>query len=104
MNINTLIKDINSILKTRFQDYMGVYFFGSRSRGDYAEYSDYDMVFAFRTEPDWRKKNQVREFIYLKEVEYDLVIDGKYYSQEDVKHCKTPFLESVFKKGKFYAV
>ncbi|MDM8550971.1 nucleotidyltransferase domain-containing protein [Desulfobacterales bacterium HSG2] len=104
MDMDTLIKDINSTLKSRFQDYAGVYFFGSRSRGDYREYSDYDMVFVFRTKPDWQKKDQIRDIVYRKEVEYDLVIDGKYYSQEDVKNYKTPFLESVFKKGKFYAV
>ncbi|RLC13462.1 MAG: hypothetical protein DRI57_16175 [Deltaproteobacteria bacterium] len=104
MDTDALIKDINSTLKSRFRDYTGVYFFGSRARGDYGKYSDYDMVFVFGTEPDWRKKDQVREFVYWKEMEYDLVIDGKYYSQEDVEHYKTPFLESVFKKGKFYAV
>jgi len=72
MDIDRLIKDINSTLKSRFQDYAGVYFFGSRSREDYREYSDYDMVlFVFRTKPDWQKKDRIHEIVYRKEVEYD---------------------------------
>jgi predicted nucleotidyltransferase len=104
MEINTLIRDINASLKSVFQDYMGVYFFGSRSRKDSQEYSDYDMVFVFGTKPDWRKKNQIRDVVYKKAVEYDAVIDGKYYSREEVENYQTPFLECVFKQGKFYAV
>jgi predicted nucleotidyltransferase len=104
MEINTLIRDINANLKPVFQDYLGVYFFGSRSRKDSREYSDYDMVFVFGAKPDWRKKNKIRDIIYRKEVEYGVVIDGKYFSREEIEDCQTPFLETVFKEGRFYAV
>jgi len=98
------IRDINANLKSVFQDYLGLYFFGSRSRGDSREHSDYDMVFVFRKKPDWKKKEDIRNIVYSREVEYGMVVDGKYYSQEEVENCRTPFLESVCKEGKFYAV
>ncbi|MEE4358262.1 MAG: nucleotidyltransferase domain-containing protein [Desulfococcaceae bacterium] len=104
MKIVNFIKEINADLKSVFPDYTGLYYFGSRSRGDNREYSDYDMVFVFRTKPDWKKKEQIREFVYHKEVEYDMVIDGKYYSQKEIEDYQTPFLETVSKEGKFYAV
>jgi predicted nucleotidyltransferase len=104
MDVNTLIQEINTALKDAFSDYRGVYFFGSRWRKDNQEYSDYDMVFVFRTPPDWRKKDQVREIVYRTAIEYDVVIDGKYYAQKEVEEYQTPFLEAVYKQGAFYAV
>lgn len=104
MDIGKLADELNLHLKSAFQDYMGVYFFGSRKRNDNEKYSDYDMVFVFKTKPDWRKKSRISEMVYLKEVEHDVVIDGKYYSREEIENYQTPFLESVFHEGKFYAV
>ena len=104
MEIYTLIQDINTALKGRFHDYRGMYFFGSRCRGDSQENSDYDMVFVFNTKPNWHKQDRVREVVYQKEVEHDVVIDGKYYAQEEIENYQTPFLEAVYKEGEFYAV
>ena len=104
MDTNIFIQKINTALKNTFSDYRGVYFFGSRCREDNREDSDYDMVFVFETTPDWRKKDKVREVVYQKEVEYDVVIDGKYYAQKEIENYRTPFLETVYKEGQFYAV
>lgn len=101
MEINTLIRDINANLKPVFQDYLGVYFFGSRSRKDSREYSDYDMVFVFGATPDWRKKDKILDIIYRKEVEYDVVIDGKYFSREEIEDCQTLFLKRSLKRDSF---
>jgi len=104
MEIHTLIQGINSSLQHAFHDYMGVYFFGSRLRGENREFSDYDMMFVFRTQPDWRKKDRIRTIVYQKELEYEIVIDGKYYAQHDVENCQTPFLETVYNEGAFYGI
>ena len=104
MDANILIQSINKELKKMFIDYRGVYFFGSRSRGDENKDSDYDMVFVFDVKPDWRKKDKVREVVYRKELEYNMVIDGKYYAQEEIQNYLTPFREVVFREGKFYGV
>lgn len=88
---------VNKDLKKIFVDYQGLYFLGSRSRGDYREDSDYDMVFVFYSKPDWRKKDKIREIVYRKELEYDIVIDSKYYAQEEIENYRTPFRETVYK-------
>ncbi len=62
------------------------------------------MVFVFDTQPDWHKKNRVRDVVYRQELETDVVIDAKYYAQEDVEDYQTPFLETVCKEGRFYGV
>jgi len=104
MDIGTLIKGINTSLKDTFHDYRGVYFFGSRLRGENQDFSDYDMVFVFQTQPGWRKKDRIRTIVYQKELEYNIVIDGKYYAQHDIENYQTPFLETVYKEGAFYGV
>lgn len=104
MDIETLIDGMNRNLKRRFSDYRGVYFFGSRQRGDFQEDSDYDLVFVFDVKPDWRKEDHIRDIVYQQAVEHDVIIDGKYYAQDDIEHYRTPFCETVYKEGKFYGV
>ena len=104
MEARVLISQINAELCKAFYDYRGLYFFGSRCRGDYHDYSDYDMVFVFTTRPDWHKKDRARDVVYRQELEADVVIDSKYYSLEDVENYQTPFLENVYKEGEFYGV
>jgi predicted nucleotidyltransferase len=104
MDIHAFILNINRELKAVFSDYRGVYFFGSRQRGDYRDDSDYDLVFVFDTSPDWRKEDRIRALVYQQEVEHDLIIDGKYYAQDEIEFCRTPFCETVYKEGEFYGV
>jgi predicted nucleotidyltransferase len=104
MDIRTLLARLNCELKTVFSDYRGVYFYGSRQRGDFRDDSDYDLVFVFATKPDWRKEDLVRELVYQQEVEQELIIDGKYYALDEIEHYRTPFCETVYKEGKFYGV
>jgi predicted nucleotidyltransferase len=101
---NTLIERMNANLKRHFSDYRGVYFFGSRQRGDAREDSDYDLAFVFETKPDWRKEDRIRDIVYRYEVEHDVVIDGKYYAQDEIEHSQTPFRERVYTEGEFYGV
>lgn len=91
MEIKTLINGMNRNVKRRFSDYRGVYFFDSRQRGDFQEDSDCDLVFVFDAKPDWRKEDHIRDIVYQQAVEYDVIIDGKYYAQDDIEHYRTPF-------------
>ena len=104
MDIRTFLARLNHALKIVFSDYRGVYFYGSRQRGDFRDDSDYDLVFVFETKPDWRKEDLVRELVYQQEVEHNLVIDGKYYAQDEIAHARTPFCETVCQEGEFYGV
>lgn len=87
-----------------FPDYRGVYFYGSRARGEERSGSDYDMVFLFEHKPDWREKQRARDIIYAKELEYEIVIDSHFYAREEIENSSTPFRETVRDEGFFYAV
>ena len=104
IDINTLAETISQDLKREFADYSGVFTFGSRTRDDAQEFSDYDLVFVFEHEPDWRQKEKAREIVYLKELEFDVVIDSHFYSRIDIEHFRTPFREAVCTEGTYHAV
>ena len=102
-DLQAVIGKLNRELKRLFADYQGVYAYGSRQRGDWGEASDYDLLFVFTATPDWRKKDRIRAVVYQRELDDDIVIDGKYYSVNDIAHPRTPFCETVKQEGAFYA-
>ena len=104
MDIQRFIHVINTELQRTFADYQGLYFIGSRSRGEHREESDYDLVFVFQAKPDWRKKDHIRDIVYRNEVEHGIVIDGKYYAHDEITDYHTPFQEVVYNEGKFYGI
>lgn len=104
IDIDTLAQVISQDLKQEFADYSGVYTYGSRTRDDAQESSDYDMVFVFEHEPDWRQKQKAREIVYQKELEFDVVIDSHYYSRSKIEDISTPFREAVCTEGTYHAV
>lgn len=105
------MKDIDAIARVlaeelvkEFPDYRGVYFYGSRARGDEQVGSDYDRAFIFEHKPDWREKQRARDTIYLKELDLGIVIDSHFYSREEIENSATSFRETVRNEGAFYAV
>ena len=102
-NIQKIIAEMNRELKRLFSDYHGVYAYGSRQRGDWRDGSDYDLLFVFAATPDWRKKDRIRDVVYRRELDDDIVIDGKYYGADEIAHPRTPFCETVKREGVFYA-
>ena len=61
-------------------------------------------VFVFQVKPDWRKKENIREIVYRKEVEHDIVIDGKESAHDDITDSHSPCQEVVSHEGKFSGV
>lgn len=104
IDIETLARSIGEELRGEFPDYTGVYFFGSRARGEGREASDYDMVFLFEHKPNWREKQRAREIVYMKELMLGIVIDSHYYAREEIENSRTPFREAVRTEGTFYGV
>ena len=103
-NIKKIISELSEDLVKIFPDFCGVYFFGSRLRGQEQAGSDYDMIFLFEHKPDWREKQRARDIVYVKELECGIVIDSHYYAREEIESTSTPFREMVYNEGKFYAV
>ena len=100
--IENIIKQISTSLKIKYSDFLGVYFYGSRARGDYISDSDYDLVFVFQREITWRFKEEVRHLIYEYEDKFDIFIDAKVISSKEINLNRMPFIENVKKEGVFY--
>lgn len=102
MKATSLIKQVNRIIKSRFTDFKGTYFFGSRSRGSRAEDSDYDLLLTFDHKLDWKEKNQIYDIIAEIELKENVVIDIKAYQESELRNRWTPFREMIMKEGIFY--
>jgi len=102
MKIKTLIKEVNQMISLHFSDFRGIYFFGSRRRGDNAKDSDYDLLLTFGHKLNWKEKNLVYDLIAEIEIKESIVIDLKVYHESELKKVWTPFREKVMEEGIFY--
>jgi predicted nucleotidyltransferase len=98
-----IIDDINKQLKTRYRDFKGTYFFGSRLGGVINPDSDFDLLLVFDRDINYPFKREIRDIIYEFMLRYDIVIDTKIFSENDMKHPNMPFTEGVKKNGYFHA-
>jgi predicted nucleotidyltransferase len=96
------IKILSKALKEKYPDFRGIYFYGSRVRGNSNEDSDYDVIYVFDREIDWRFEYEVKDLIYDYELEYEFFLDNRIYNFEDIQYPSTPFRNSVKSEGIFY--
>lgn len=97
-----VIYQLNSELKKKYDDFVGITFFGSRCRGDFSEGSDFDIVIMFSKKPGWQKESDVLGMVLEKELEYDIVIDAKVYHQAEIMKQNTPFRVAICREGAYY--
>ncbi|OGU17475.1 MAG: hypothetical protein A2X61_08810 [Ignavibacteria bacterium GWB2_35_12] len=101
--IEQVISKIQKVLKGKYIDFKGVYFYGSRVKDNYNNDSDYDLVIAFDREIDWKFKYEIRDIIYDIELKSELMIDAKIYDIKEILNPVTPFRKIVKEEGIFYA-
>jgi predicted nucleotidyltransferase len=99
-----VIKELNTDLKKKYDDFVGITFFGSRLRGNFSEDSDFDIVIMFSNKPGWQKEGDVLGVVLEKELKYDLIIDAKVYHEAEIKKRNTPFRVTVCDEGAYYGV
>ena len=99
-----LINELREILKNKYPDFKGIYFYGSRARGDFSEDSDYDLIFNFDREIHWNFEYEVKDIIYDYELKYELFLDSRKYSSKDIQEPATPFRINVKSEGIFYGI
>ena len=97
-----IIYELNSELREKYNDFVGITFFGSRYRGDFSEESDFDIVIMFSKKPAWQKESDVLGIVLEKELKYDIVIDAKVYHEAEIKKQNTPFRVTVCREGTHY--
>lgn len=99
-----IIHELKSKLKEKYDDFVGITFFGSRCRGDFYNESDFDIVIMFSGKPGWKKDRDVLGLVLEIELKYDIVIDAKVYDEAEIKKQDTPFRVAVSREGAYYGV
>lgn len=99
-----IVLAIHNLLKKKFSDYAGLYFYGSRTGKKFKSESDFDIVVTFKNKLDWQKENEVWGEIALFESENDIYVDTKIYQHSELLQQNTPYREHIVKAGIFYAL
>ena len=102
MNNKLLIKEIQDLLRDKFDGNISrVILYGSRSRGDYKEYSDYDILVIVKEDFDWRFEREVNNALIDIDLKYDIILDVRLISENEMKTIigKQPFILNAIKEG-----
>ena len=102
MNNKLLIKEIQDFLRDKFDGNISrVILYGSRSRGDYKEYSDYDILVIVKEDFDWRFEREVNNALIDIDLKYDIILDVRLISENEMKTIigKQPFILNAIKEG-----
>jgi len=100
--IDILISELKEGLNIKYKDFKGIFFFGSRSRDNFSEESDLDLVLTFARVIDRDFKNEIRDYVYDYSLKYNVVIDSHIYNLNDILNPITPFRDVVKNQGIFY--
>ncbi|MBU2446826.1 MAG: nucleotidyltransferase domain-containing protein [Bacteroidetes bacterium] len=100
--IEKVIKELSEILRDKYSDFNGIYFFGSRVKGGSDEFSDYDIAIVFDRIIGRKFKDEIRKIVYDLELKYEIIIDSHIYSHFEILKPITPFRENVKNHGIFY--
>ncbi|OGI00291.1 MAG: hypothetical protein A2Y25_01530 [Candidatus Melainabacteria bacterium GWF2_37_15] len=98
--LDQIIEELNNKLSNAFDDFEGVYLYGSRLRGDFKEDSDVDLIAIFK-HVDRDKRMKIWRIVGWLEYKYDLILDLHPMTIEELK--QNPYhYEQIVGKGKFY--
>jgi len=99
-----IINDLKTLLKNKYSEFEGVYFFGSRAKGNATAKSDYDLALIFSREIDRSFRDEVIELVYELDLKYDVILDVKVFSANDILYPITPFRYNIKNEGIYYGV
>jgi predicted nucleotidyltransferase len=108
MRSHEVIQKINKCFYDSFDDYKGLYFYGSRLKNDFKPDSDYDMVLLY-DKLDYEKELRIAGLISQIEYENSIFIDYKTFtiagdkSIENIRNKINPvFISEAIDHGIFY--
>lgn len=86
----------------KYDDFEGIYLYGSRIRGDAKEDSDLDVIILFNQDPPYAKQLDISGIVIDLEYRSNIFIDHHPMTISNLK--KNPFFyEEVVGKGIYYA-
>ncbi|MBM2816329.1 MAG: hypothetical protein HW421_3091 [Ignavibacteria bacterium] len=100
--IEKIIDELKAELKSKYPDFRGIYLFGSRARGDYGNYSDYDLVAVFDRKIDCKFDDEITNLSAKYDLNYDTFLDIQSYNVNDIINPITPFRLNVKNEGIYF--
>ncbi|MGA9292948.1 MAG: nucleotidyltransferase domain-containing protein [Ignavibacteriaceae bacterium] len=97
-----LITEIKQKIQSEFPGLIEkVILFGSQVKGNATENSDYDILIIIKKDYEWKLKTQILDFLYDFNLKYDILIDVKLISLNELKTIKgyQPFILEAFEHG-----
>ncbi|RIH65987.1 nucleotidyltransferase domain-containing protein [Mariniphaga sediminis] len=97
--LNQLKKNLKEVLGNRIQK---VILFGSRIKNEENEYSDLDVLIVTDKIFSWKEKNIIRDICFDISVDYEILVDSKIISQEEIDTKfwgKHPLITDALKSG-----
>ncbi len=102
MDKKEILKEIDKLLREHYPDDIDkVILYGSRSRGDAREYSDYDILVVLKNDYDWKFETKINDLLYAIDLKYDILIDPQVISVQELQTIKgkQPFIINAFSEG-----
>jgi len=102
MDNKIIIQEVQKVLKEKFGNKVTkVILYGSRSRGDYKDYSDYDILVIVKEDFDWRFEREVNNALIDIDLKYDIILDVRLISENEMKTIKgkQPFVLNALIEG-----
>ena len=99
--VNEIIECLNNKISKSFNNFEGIYFYGSRAKGTYKQNSDFDLIILFKN--NYSSENEYRLAGIIGEIEYkyDIFIDYHPMTKKELE--RNPFFyDEVVKKGLYY--
>jgi predicted nucleotidyltransferase len=100
--IKNIIHEIINELKSKYPDFKGIYFFGSRARGDNHQESDYDLALIFSRKINAAFEEELFKLLYRYDLKYNILIDSHIFSETEILKPATPFRSNIIKEGIYY--
>ena len=97
--LNHLKRNLQKVLGNKIQK---VILFGSWIRNEENEYSDIDVLIVSDKILSWREKNLIRDVCFDLSVDYEILVDSKIISQEEIENKfwgKHPLITDALEKG-----
>ncbi len=100
MNLSEVIKELNILIKEKYNDFKGCYLYGSRASGNYRKDSDIDIIALFDY-VDRDKEMEVYGIISDLTYKYDVFISLMLYTPDNLGKNYI-FHNEVVNKGIYY--
>lgn len=96
-----IIQELSGLLKEQFEDFRGLYLYGSQAVGTARRGSDIDILGVFDT-TFWEKTYEISGIICYLDYKYNVFIDFRAYTPSQLERNPV-YYDEVVNKGIYYA-